>query len=201
MASKRYAAEDIQGLLDKAQSGDEHARNDLLLRFEPLRSSLVGLCSTGNYFYRSTYQKTFLRLFAKEGTPLKSIAVKLKNALSKYSKGELISAGNEAILAAIKDTKENLSATIVYKFKDIIVVMTKWDTINMSALEGILINIPSKDNIQEIVAFDLFLMSLTEEELALAEHLIDGTIDKVPDEQLHILETLREKLSEYMCIQ
>ena len=195
---KRYSPDDVDPLLVRARAGELDARNELLNRFEPLISGLVGVCTTGRVFYRSSYQKTFLKLFSKEGTPLQNTAAILKMRLGKYSKGELISAGHMAVLKAIEDTDTNLASTIVFKFKDIITVMIKdpdfltgnWEVKSVSL---------TQNNLENEVAFNDFLEGLDEEEFLLADLLMDGLGSSTLNAQQKVaFNRLKRKLAIYM---
>lgn len=195
---KRYSPEDIEPLLEKARAGDLEARNELLQRFEPLIASLVGVCYTGRVFFRSSYQKTFLKLFSKEGTPLQNTAAKLKTLLEKYQKGELISAGHMAVLKAIEDTDSNLASTIVFKFKDIIATMIKDPELLFGNWELKSASLTQSDFGDE-VAFNVFLESLDEEEFLLADLLIEGVDSSTLNERQRIVfDRLKEKLNDYV---
>lgn len=104
--------------MQRAQSGDLAARDELLFRFSRLIASLVRICITGKYNYRSSYHTKFLQLFTKKGTPLPNMAAKLKASLVGYDPKELFIVGQTAILEAILRCESNLASTIVICFKE-----------------------------------------------------------------------------------
>lgn len=110
----------IQGLLDKAREGDAASRETLVRFFDPLARSLVGVCMTSRINYRSRSQIAFLKLFGSVGTPIENIACRLKKETAHIPKDEMLQIATLAIYEAIVKCRENLSATIVYCFKDLI---------------------------------------------------------------------------------
>ena len=197
--SRRYDPEEVQGLLEKARNGDINSRNELVTRFEPLLAGLVGVCVTGRVFYRSTYQKTFLKLFSKDGTPLQNVAAKIKSLLCRYDKGEIISAGHMAVLRAIEDTDTNLSSTIVFKFKDIITTMIKDPEFLVGNWEIYSVSL-TQDDLEDEIAFNNFLEGLNEQEYIMAESMMNGelTSSTLCEDQMDVFESLKDKLSIYL---
>jgi len=185
---ERFDPSEVDALIDKAKAGDIEARNELLHRFQRLIATLVNVCITGRPNYRSSYQLTFLRLFAGKSTPIQDTASMLKTRLVKYEKGELFSTGQLAILTAIEKTKTNLASTIVSCFKDLIYKMIK-DPQNSPTDDLELLVV--KEAPEAEMAFNIFLSSLNEEEREAAMELINGNESEVPD-------SLKEKLLEWV---
>lgn len=189
----RFDPKEIQYLLEKAQSGDKRAEENLLFRFQRLVATLVNVCLTGRINYRSSYQKTFLRYFASDKTPLDKVAAMLQRNLRTFDRWELFGVGRTAVLDSIHRCKGNLASTIVGRFKDLIAEMIADPTVGPIGV-GLSEDIIDKESssIEENVAFQLFLEGLTEEEWVCAKRIISGEDPKeIPD-------SLREKLRDYL---
>jgi len=178
MAQKqRFDPEEIPGLITKAQTGDLVARDELLHRFQRLIATLTNVLITGRPNIRSSYQKTFLRLFGHKGTPLTNIAQMLKKELANFDKEELFHSGQCAVLLAIEKCETNLASTVVYCFKDIIHELIKdGKTDHFELTEAITEDHASTINID----FSIFLDSLAPEEFECAMLILDGEKCSVP---------------------
>lgn len=94
----------------------DEAREELLHRFMRLAATLINVCLTGKVSPTSSYQKTFLRMFASEGVDPNDVAVMLKHRLKGVSKQDLMSIAQLSILRAIDSSRTNIAATIVQYF-------------------------------------------------------------------------------------
>ena len=185
----------IPELLTKAQGGDLVARDLLLYMFQRLIATLVNVCLTGKVNPFSSYQKSFLRLFASKDKKLQDIAGMLKNRLTIFNKEELFTMGQVAVLRAIDSCEKNLASTIVYRFKEEIAYAldegeptthTEYDTIQQSVY------------IENDILFSLFLDSLSPQHRDIVEHIIQGEKHYEDGTKVKIPTDLKRKLAEYL---
>lgn len=167
------------------------AKEELLYRFHRLIATIVECLITGRPNYFSSYQITFLRLFAGKAVPLEKMAGKLKKELSCYSKEELFGIGQAAFLLAIERTKTNLVSTFVMCFKDEIFAITKNQDIDKYTPITEETILKSKD-FEDDVLLEVFLDSLPLHEKTMAQKIIDGEYKgTVPN-------NLKRKLIDYL---
>ena len=188
--NEKFDPNEVPALLEKAKAGDIVARDELLYRFQRLVATLVNVCITGRPNYWSSYQKTFLQMFAGKNKPIQDTASMLKKNLAGYEKEELFSTGQLAVLLAVDRCETNFASTIVICFKDLIHKMIKDP--NNSPNEELDINEPAICFLEAEVAFKIFLEGLSEEEFAVAQRLIEG--EKI----LNIPMSLEQKLADYI---
>lgn len=188
--TEKFDPNEVEGLVVKAKSGDIVARDELLYRFQRLVATLVHVCITGRPNYWSSYQKTFLRMFASKDKPLEQTAGMLKTNLAHYEKEELFSTGQLAVLLAIERCETNLASTIVICFKDLIHKMIKDPNAkNLIELdESCTYEVSLLD---DNLALDIFYSTLNDEEATAFICILDGNKTKIP-------ETLREKFLIYL---
>lgn len=182
----KFDASEVDGLIAQAQLGDIESRDELVFRFKSLIASLVNTCLTGKSFTFS--QKSFLRLWGRKSTDLRSIGDKVKITLSPFDKTELFHAGTIAILEAIEISDKNLTATIVYKFAEQLKRMVDDE-------EPILIPTPIQQeaidpHFVEDIEFSIFIESLSEEEFLVASAILEG------ESATNVPQSLKEKLIE-----
>jgi hypothetical protein len=168
---ERFDPATIPDLLEKAKNGDEAARHLLLYMFQRLVASLVSVCLTGKINPRSSYQRSFLKLFISASTPIENMAAKLKSKCSEFTKDELFVLGQVAVLKAIDTCEKNLASTIVIRFKEEIAEAIKekvptdhtdYDTIQSSFC------------IESDLQFKFFFDSLSPEHQDIVERLMAG---------------------------
>jgi hypothetical protein len=166
------------------------ARDELLFRFHRLIATLVNVCITGRPNTFSSYQVTFLQLFSGKSVPLQSVATMLKKELSFYTKEELFSIGQVAVLMAIEKTETNLASTIVMFFKDLIYSLIKNENSNKHS------NIVPEDikaeEFEEEVLLNVFIASLEPYEQFIVRNVMNGK------NNLPISDELKEKLSFFL---
>jgi hypothetical protein len=170
--TEKFDPAEVPILLDKARAGDIVARDELVYRFQRLISTLVNVCLTGRPNYFSSYQKTFLQLFAGKKVPLTTIAMMLKKELILFEKDELFSTGQLAVYNAIEKCETNLASTIVICFKELIFKMIK-DPKNMANWDDLKME-PVAPAFDAEIAMDLFLVTLTSEEFEIVLAIMDG---------------------------
>jgi hypothetical protein len=174
----KFDASEVDGLIAQAQLGDIESRDELVFRFKSLIASLVNTCLTGKSFTFS--QKSFLRLWGRKSTDLRSIGDKVRITLSPFDKTELFHAGTIAILEAIEISDKNLTATIVYKFAEQLKRMVDEE-------EPIIIPTPVQQeaidpDFIENIEFSIFIESLTEEEFLVVSSILEGnSVSSVPE--------------------
>ncbi len=171
------------------------ARDELEMRFRRIVATLVNVCITGRPNYWSSYQKTFLKMFASRDKPIQDTACKLKTLLSKYEKEELFSTGQLAVLLAIDRCETNFASTIVICFKDLIHKMIK-DPNNNPGVELSEFE-PAKHNLEADVSFSIFLDSLDNEELDYVDRLMAGEDTNKNDP---VLGSIKEKMFIYLGV-
>lgn len=188
--NERFNPEEVEGLVQRAKSGDIAARDELLYRFQRLVASLVHVCITGRPNSWSSSQKSFLRMFGGEKTPLTNVALMLKRELSSFEKDELFATGQLAVLQAIERSTKNLAATIVICFKDEIHSMIKGGkTSSVEFRESELV----EHSMEGDIALSQFLETLSEEEWIIAQRALAG--EKIEGD---IPEGLRSKFADYL---
>lgn len=187
--TEKFDPLEVPGLLEKAKAGDIVARDELLYRFQRLVATLVNVCITGRPNYWSSYQKTFLRMFASKDTPIQNTALMLKRELAGYEKEELFSTGQLAVLLAIERCETNLASTIVICFKDLIHKMTK-DPNNREHEE--LDQFATYEvSLDDALSLEIFVESLEPDEQEVVFLILEGEKTKVPV-------SLQEKFSAYL---
>lgn len=190
---EKFDPKEVPGLLVKAKAGDIEARDELLFRFQRLVSTLVNVCITGRPNYWSSYQLTFLKMFASKTVPITNIAAMLKKELSNYEKEELFSTGQLAVLLAIEKCETNLASTIVVCFKDLIHKMIK------DPKDRLHVEIDAQASytldIDDHLSFDIFLNTLDEDEYLYVYNILEEDCKKqvVP-------ESLKLKFSNYLGV-
>lgn len=155
--TERFDPNEVQGLLERAKAGEVEARNELVHRFQRLIAGLVNVCVTAQINPRSR-QVQFLRLFARETTPLKNVAYKIKSQLAAYSAEELFHTGLLAAYEAVERCNKNYSSTLVIIFHEMIKDMIK-DIKPQQCDESWLLNIPAPE-FEHDLEFSLFIESL-----------------------------------------
>lgn len=172
---QRFDPKSVQPLVDKAKAGDVAARDQLVMQFRRLISSLITLCTTAKINPgrngRSAHIR-FLQLFCGPNTPLDNMAHKLKRELSMYSVSELWHVGELSLLEAVYKTKANYSATVVQCFKEHIKQMTV-DGIPHHSDEAHLSSVVCQNPESQIV-FDIWVNSLPAEDRAAVEAILAG---------------------------
>lgn len=153
------------------------ARDELEYRFRSIVATLVNVCITGRPNFWSSYQITFLKMFASKSIPIHDTAGMLKRNLMGYEKEELFSTGQLAVLLAIEKCETNFASTIVMCFKDLIHRMTK-DPSNKTT-EEIDVDAMVVSTMEDELAISMFLDTLSPKELECAQKIIDG--EKVKD--------------------
>jgi len=186
--TERFDPEDIPGLLAKAQAGDLVARDRLLYMFQSMVANLVGVCLSGRVYYRSKFQKMFLRYFGKKDTPIEDTAAMLKKSCADIDRDELFVTGQLAVIEAIERCETNLASTIVIVFKDKIAALIK----DKKPLDHRPIELVTKSiDIEGEAIFSIFLDSLEPEDRDIVDSVIAG-------EKVHIPPKLRKKLAMYL---
>lgn len=184
--TERFDPNEVQGLLEKAKAGDQVARNELVHRFQRLVAGLVNVCVTAEINPRSR-QVQFLRLFAKESTPLKNVAHRLKSRLSVYSADELYHTGLVAAYQAIDRCTKNYSSTVVIVFHEMIKDLIK--DVNPQHLDQTwMMNIPAEP-FEEDLEFMLFVEGLPYDCLEWVMDVLEsgGKVSSPPPEGLSTL--------------
>ena len=190
--TEKFDPNEVPGLLEKAKAGDIVARDELLYRFQRLVATLVNVCITGRPNYWSSYQKTFLRMFASKDTPIQNTALMLKRELAGYEKEELFSTGQLAVLLAIERCETNLASTIVICFKDLIHKMTKDP--NNREHEELDIFATYEPAIDEALALEIFVSNLNQDEQCVVLKILEG--EKYKQDEIPV--SLRDKLAQYL---
>lgn len=188
-ATIKFDPLEVPGLLEKAKAGDIVARDELLERFGRLGSTLVHVCITGRPNFWSSYQKTFLQMFASKTTPITETAMMLKKQLIHYEADELFRTAQLAILQAIERCETNLASTIVICFKDLIFSMIKGDRVNNVELNEALA--VEYYNSEDEIALNMFYETLNEMELEVVDSILSG-------ESVAIPASLKKKFETYM---
>lgn len=189
--TEKFDPTEIPLLLERAKNGDIKARDELVFRFQRLIANLVNVCITGRPNLWSTYQKSFLKLFAGKSVSLQAVASMLKKELSEYEKEELFITGQLAVMLAIEKCETNLATTIVYSFKDLIYKMIKDPTskfgIDLNQCEDTTYNMGT---MEDDLTFNMFLETLSEEE---AKNLVD----KLDGKSINISTNIQNKFKEF----
>jgi len=187
--TQKFDPLEVPILLDKARAGDIVARDELVFRFQRLIATLVQVCLTGRPNYFSSYQKTFLQMFASKSVPLTRIAAGLKYDLTLFDKDELFSTGQLAVYNAIEKCETNLASTIVICFKELIAKMIKEpkNVVNWDDLTGE----PITPCFDDEITMDLFMEDLNEEEWIAVQAILDGSKVK------NIPESLKDKFNKH----
>ena len=189
---QRFDPLEVDNLLLKAKAGDIVARDDLLFRFQRLAASLVHLCITGRPNLWSSSHKAFLKMFGGNATNPLATAAMLRKGLAGFDKEELFHTGQLAILKAIERCTKNLAATIVICMKDEIYLMVK--DANSTAVDFLeYSNVLIDDTLEDIVAYDLFLFSLEDNEWEIVQKILAE--EEVEEE---IPYSLKYKLAHYV---
>ena len=123
---------------------------------------------------------------------MEDTAAKLRSLLQSYSKEELFSTGQLAVLQAVEKCETNFASTIVFCFKDLITEMIE------DPLNGFSFELQEEDAVnpavENTIALNLFLESLSEPEWLIAMKIIEG--EKVRKKE--IPSSLKVKLQKYM---
>ena len=178
--TEKFDPLEVPGLLEKAKAGDLVARDELLFRFQRLVSTLVNVCLTGRPNFWSSYQKTFLRMFANKTVSIVTVAAMLKKELAEYEKEELFSTGQLAVLLAIEKCESNLATTIVICFKDLIYKMIKDPSSRLNIDINECASYEDTTNIDDNLALEIFVDTLTEEEQKYVKAILEGKKSKIP---------------------
>lgn len=173
---EKFDPNEVPILLERARAGSKEARDELLYRFQRLIASLVNVCITGRVNFWSSYQKSFLKMFAGSDKPLQNIASMLKKELAHYDTEELFITGQLAVLLAIKRCQTNLATTIVICFKDLIYDMIKDPSRKLNIdIADLSYHTYEIEAVEEDLALEVFISSLNHEEQSAVYQILNET--------------------------
>lgn len=192
-STQKFDREEVGDLVAVAQgtepSGDykwitklsqEEAKLELIERFSRLIGTLVNVCITGRVNYFSSYQKSFLRIWAGKAVTLDNVAIMLKKELGTYSKEELMRIGYIALLQAIDRTKTNFSTTILTCYKDLLYELIKnKDSHKTTEFQDYQ---KTEMTFEDKITLQIDLARLTQEEQDLVEDFLDEKIEELPED-------------------